>query len=151
VIVRLHVGLPAIITSTQGIIMSRIRCAAMLAVSVLILALGSGQALASQGSGGGGSSGGGGGTTPPPATAPAVSLSPSTVAFGAQAVGTTSPAQTITLTNTGTGSLFINGVFSAGLDQLDFNRTNDLCVGSPVAPGASCTIAIAFNATARRR
>jgi hypothetical protein len=138
--------------------MLRIRFAALLAVSVLILALGGGQALASQGSGGGsggggsgggGSGGGGGVTTPPaPAPAPSVSLSPSPVIFGSQAVGTTSVAQTVKLTNTGTTSLFINGVFSAGADQLDFNRTNDLCVGSSVAAGASCTIAIVFNPTA---
>ena len=129
--------------------MFRTRFAAALAVSVLSLAAGAGQALASNGSGGGGS-GGGGGTTapPPPATAPAASLSPSTVTYGPQAVGTTSPAQTVTLTNTGTASLFINGVSSGGVDQLDFTRTDDQCVGMPVAVGASCTIAIAFNPTA---
>jgi hypothetical protein len=130
---------------------SLVRVGATLAVSVLVLAAGSGQALASQGSGGGGSGGGGGGgtiTPPPPATAPAVTLSPSTVTYGPQAVGTRSVSQTVTLTNTGTGSLFINGVSSAGLDQLDFTRTDDQCIGLPVAAGASCTIAIAFNPTA---
>jgi hypothetical protein len=77
-----------------------------------------------------------------------VSLSPSTLTYGAQPVGTTSASQTVTLTNTGTASLFINGVSSSGLDQLDFNRTNDQCVGMPVAVGASCTITIVFNPTA---
>jgi hypothetical protein len=134
--------------------MFRTRFAATLAVSVLFLAAGT-QALASQGSGGGGSggggaSGGGGGITtpPPPAPAPSVSLSSSTVAFGPQAIGTISPAKTVTLTNTGTGPLFINAVSSSGLDQLDFTRTDDQCIGVSVASGSSCTIAIAFNPTA---
>jgi hypothetical protein len=57
-------------------------------------------------------------------------------------------AQTVTLSNTGTASLFINGVSILGANQLDFNRTNDQCVGLSVAAGASCTIAIVFNPTA---
>jgi hypothetical protein len=57
-------------------------------------------------------------------------------------------AQTVTLTNTGTASLFINGMAQGGVDQLDFTRTNDQCVGTSVPAGASCTVAIAFNPTA---
>jgi hypothetical protein len=124
------------------------RFAATLIASAVLLMAGAGQALASHGGGG---SGGGGGTPitpPPPATAPAVSLTPSSVTYGPQEVGTTSPSQTVTLTNTGNASLFINGVSSSGLDQLDFNRTNDQCIGMPVAAGASCTITIVFNPTA---
>jgi hypothetical protein len=45
--------------------MSRTRSAAVLAVSVVVLMAGAGQALASQGGGGGGSSGGGGGGCAP--------------------------------------------------------------------------------------
>jgi hypothetical protein len=129
--------------------MFRTRFTVTLAVSVLFLIAGGGQAVASQGSGGGGSGGGGGVTaSPPPAPAPSVSLSPSTLAFGPQTVGTISLSRTVTLTNTGTGSLFINAVSSSGLDQLDFTRIDDQCIGMSVAPGASCTIAIAFNPTA---
>jgi hypothetical protein len=129
--------------------MFRIRFATVLAVFAVSLATGAGQALASHGGGAGGS--GGGGTPsppPPPPTAPAVSLSPSSVTYGSQAVGTTSTSQTVTLTNTGSASLFINAVASSGLDQLDFNRTNDQCVGTSVAVGGSCTITIVFNPTA---
>jgi hypothetical protein len=129
--------------------MFRIRFAATLAASAVFLAAGAGQALADGGSGGGSGGGGGGGTPPPPpVTAPSVSLSPSPVTYGPQAVGTTSVVQTVRLTNTGTTSLFINSVSILGANQLDFNRTNDLCVGSPVAAGASCTIAIVFNPVA---
>jgi hypothetical protein len=101
------------------------------------------------GGGSGGGSGAGGTTTPaPPATPPSVSLTPSTVSFGAQAVGTTSVAQIVTFTNTGAASQFINGVSILGADQLDFNRADDQCIGSAVAAGASCTITIVFNPTA---
>jgi hypothetical protein len=41
--------------------------------------------------------------------------------------------------------LFINGVSTTGLD---FNRTDDQCVGMPIAPGASSTITLVFNPTA---
>jgi hypothetical protein len=128
----------------KGKLVLRIRIAAALAVSATFLAAGAGQALASHG-------GGGGGVTtppPPPAGTPAVSLNPSPVTYGPQAVGTTSAAQTVTLTNTGTASLFINGVSVTGVNPLDFNRTNDQCVGLAVAAGASCTITLVFNPTA---
>jgi hypothetical protein len=141
--------------------MFRTRSVAVVAVLAVLLMAGAGQALASQGSGGGGGSGNGGGgsgngggggggqTTPaPPATAPSVSLSPSPLTFGPQAVGTTSLAQTVTVTNTGTAAQFINGVSILGADQLDFNRTDDQCIGSSVGAGASCTITIVFNPTA---
>jgi putative Ig domain-containing protein/ASPM-SPD-2-Hydin domain-containing protein len=137
----------------------------MLAMSALFLAAAGGQALASQGSGGGGSSGGGssssgggsgsgggGGGQPvpalPPVTAPSVSLSPSPVTFGPQAVGTTSVAQTVRLTNTGIAAQFINGVSIGGGAPLDFTRTDDECIGSAVAAGGSCTITIVFDPTA---
>jgi hypothetical protein len=135
--------------------MSRIRRAAMFAICTAMLVLSiTGSALADGGGGGsgsGGSGGGGGGTAPPPpppATAAGASLSPSSLTFGPQAVGTRSTDQIVRLTNTGTGSLFINAMGSGGLDQLDFTRTNDQCIGISVAPGASCTVAIAFNPTA---
>jgi hypothetical protein len=138
-----------------------IAIAAMLVTSLLFLTAATGQALASQGSGGGSSSGGGGsgggggggggGGQPapaPPVTAPSVSLSPSPLTFAPQAVGTTSVAQTVTLTNTGTASQFVNGVSIGGGAPLDFNRTDDQCIGSAVAAGGSCTITIVFNPTA---
>jgi hypothetical protein len=124
------------------------RIAATLVASAVFLAGGAGQALASHGGGGTGGGVAPPPPPPPPAAAPSVSLSPSPVTYGAQAVGSTSTAQTVTLTNTGTASLFINSVSILGANQLDFNRTNDQCVGVPVAAGASCTIAIVFNPTA---
>src|ERR1041384_6358318 len=69
-------------------------------------------AAGDHGSGGGG--GGGGGAArpppppPPPAGAPAVPSAPTSLPFAAQPIGTTSAPQSITVSNTGTGSLFIN-------------------------------------------
>jgi hypothetical protein len=66
--------------------------------------------------------------------APAVSLSASSLSFGAQTVSTTSPPQAITLTNTGTGALTPLTITTSG----DFAQTNN-CAGSvPVSdPGSS--------------
>jgi hypothetical protein len=107
-----------------------------LATALALLAALAGQALASHGGGGTVTT-----TPPPPTTAPAVSLSPSTVSYGPQALGTSSAPQTVTLTNTGTASLFINSMNQNGLD---FNVGNNFCVGSSVAPGASCTLDATF-------
>jgi hypothetical protein len=120
------------------------RVAAALAATAVLFASGATTALASRG-------GGGGGTTPPPpppAGAPAVSLSPSSVGYGPQEVGTASAPQTITLTNTGTASLFVNGMRQAGLDPLDFAETDDQCVGTSVPAGGTCTLTVIFKPTA---
>ncbi len=76
-------------------------------------------------------------STPPPG--PVVSLSASSLTFGFQLVGTTSSAQTITLSNTGTGPLTL----TATVFNRDFAQTNT-CGGS-VQAGASCTITVTFT------
>jgi hypothetical protein len=90
------------------------------------------------------SHGGGGGGTPAPAGTAAVSINPSAVDFGSQALGTTSAPRTITITDTGTASVFFNGTPQQGLD---FNRTSDDCVGIQIAPGAACTMTVVFAPT----
>ena len=119
---------------------SRSRIALILVVAVAALGVGTGQALASHGGGGGG----GTASPPPPTTAPAASLSPSALTFGSQELGTTSAPQTVTLTNTGTASLFINSTNWNSVDFLVPSDTN-LCIGASVAPGASCTIGVSFS------
>jgi hypothetical protein len=70
---------------------------------------------------------------------PAVNLSPGMLAFGDQAVGSTSAAKVVTLTNTGTTPLTITGIgVGAG-----FGQTNSC--GSSVAPLASCAISVTFT------
>ena len=76
-------------------------------------------------------------------SAPAASLSPTSLTFGSQTVGTTSAAQTITLSNTGNAALTISGIALTGADPGDFTQTNTC--GSSVAAGANCTISVTFK------
>jgi len=80
-------------------------------------------------------------------SAPAVSLSPTSLTFASQNTGTTSAAQTITATNTGTASLFFNNVAIGGADPLDFTIVDDQCIGTTLAVGASCTVSVTFSPT----
>jgi hypothetical protein len=70
------------------------------------------------------------------------------VAFASQDVGTTSAPQTITITDTGTAPLFFNAMVQGGVDPLDFGLSGDECVGTQIAPGASCTLTAVFTPTA---
>jgi hypothetical protein len=82
----------------------------------------------------GADSGGGGGGTPPASlsSAPAVTLTPTSLTFGAQEIGTTSAAQSVTVANTGTAPLFINSAATRGADPLDFTEVFDGCSGLSV-------------------
>jgi hypothetical protein len=71
--------------------------------------------------------------------APAVTLAPTSLTFGNQLLGTTSPAQTVTLTNSGTETLTITSIAISG----NFSQTNTC--GTSVAMGASCTISVTFK------
>jgi len=78
-------------------------------------------------------------------TSPEAILSPSTLAFATQTVGTSSAAQSVTLNNYSTVTLGITSVGFTGADPGDFAQTKTC--GSSVAPGASCTISITFKPT----
>jgi hypothetical protein len=67
------------------------------------------------------------------------------VSFANQNIGTTSAAQTLTLSNTGTAALSISGIAVTGSNAADFNATNSC--GTSVAVGASCTISVTFTPT----
>jgi hypothetical protein len=75
----------------------------------------------------------------------AVSLSPTSLNFGAIEAGQTSPAQNVTLTNTGNATLTITSITIGGTDPNDFHQTNNC--GSSVLAGAQCTIAVTFKPT----
>src|SRR6266545_4424507 len=78
--------------------------------------------------------------------APAVTLTPSSLSFGSQPVGTTSVAQMTTLTNSGTAPLTIDLVSVTGANAGDFSQTNT-CPVTPLtlAAGATCTISVKFT------
>src|ERR1041384_2733111 len=69
----------------------------------------------------------GGQATLAEAAAPAVTFSPTSLTFGAQDIGSTSAAQTVTVANTGTAPLFINSAATRGTNALDFTEVNDGC------------------------
>ncbi|MCU1310091.1 MAG: hypothetical protein JWO20_1216 [Candidatus Angelobacter sp.] len=76
-------------------------------------------------------------------TGTTVLLSPTSLTFPAQKTGTTSAAQTVTVTNKGTAALHVSSVSISGSS---FSQTNN-CVSASggVAPGASCAISIRFK------
>jgi hypothetical protein len=73
-------------------------------------------------------------------TGPVVSLSPSSVNFGDQVVGTVSPTEYITLTNTGNAPLTISSITLLGAAFLMKSKC-----GGTLAAGANCVIDVAFK------
>lgn len=75
--------------------------------------------------------------------APTVSLTPSKLAFPVQLVGTTSSAQTATLTNTGAVPVSISNIAASA----PFSETNNCPSSLPVS--GSCQIQVSFQPTAK--
>ena len=82
-------------------------------------------------------------------SAPAPSASPTTVTFGAQQVGTTSAAQTVTVSN-GAGATAALGLSAIGTGAgSDFAVSGGSCVpGNGIAAGGSCTVLVTFKPAA---
>jgi hypothetical protein len=74
---------------------------------------------------------------------PNVTLSPTSLSFTTQVVGTTSAAQSVTLTNLGTAAVSITSIKFTGADPGDFAQTNTC--GGTVGPGGNCTISVTFT------
>jgi len=72
-----------------------------------------------------------------------VGLSPASLAFGNQNVGTTSPPQPATLTNVGSSALPIKRIGINGANRRDFAQTNNC--GSSLPAGSSCQIQVTFT------
>ncbi len=92
------------------------------------------------------SCGGGGSMAADPISAAGFAVSPTTLTFGNQAVGTTSTTQTATLRNAGTATLNISSVQVTGPNASDFSATNSC--GSSLAPSAQCTFSVTLRPTA---
>jgi uncharacterized protein YycO len=90
---------------------------------------------------------------PPPARAAfRVDIQPRSLSFGSQPVGTTSPPQTVTVTNTGTEPIelphcFLGDCYIDGSDPGDFDTPMDCAAKSPLQPGQSCTERVTFTPT----
>ena len=72
-----------------------------------------------------------------------VDLTPITLAFGSETIGTTSAPQNATLSNVGTSSLSINGISITGTGAGSFAQTN--ACGSSLGAGKSCTVSVTFD------
>jgi hypothetical protein len=69
--------------------------------------------------------------------------------FGRIAVGTTAPAQSVTLTNVGSASLTIGGLTVEGANPGDFPGPTGTCTApSTLAPSESCMASLAFRPSA---
>jgi Alpha-1,3-glucanase catalytic domain D1/Alpha-1,3-glucanase catalytic domain D2/F5/8 type C domain/Abnormal spindle-like microcephaly-assoc'd, ASPM-SPD-2-Hydin/HYDIN/CFA65/VesB-like, Ig-like domain/Cep192 domain 4 len=83
-----------------------------------------------------GSGNGGGGTSSP------LTASPSSVSFGNETVGSTSSAQTVTVSNPNSSAASVSSVSVSGA----FSQTNTC--GTSIAAGGSCTVSVKFAPTA---
>lgn len=74
-----------------------------------------------------------------------VQISPKSLNFGQQQVGTSSSAKNIRVTNRGGKTITIAGITITGVDAGDYAEVN--ACGSTLGPGASCSIAVVFTPT----
>lgn len=72
-----------------------------------------------------------------------VTLSAASLAFGNQAVGTASPIQSVTVTNSGTTPLTFSSIVASG----DFFES-DTCTRAALQPGSNCIIQVVFAPSA---
>ena len=68
-----------------------------------------------------------------------LNASPSSLTFASTAVGATSAAQSVTVTNSGTVAATVSSIAATG----DFSQTNGC--GSSIGAGASCTVSVTFH------
>jgi hypothetical protein len=76
---------------------------------------------------------------------PILTVTPLTVAFGNRLVDTTSANRAITVSNTGTAAMTINGITLGGANPGQFRKTTTC--GATLASGATCTVRVKFAPT----
>jgi FtsP/CotA-like multicopper oxidase with cupredoxin domain len=77
---------------------------------------------------------------------PVAGVAPASLVFANTGVGSTSAAKTVTVTNTGLGTLAVGAVSFTGTNPGDFAQTNTC--GGAVPPNGSCTVSVTFKPTA---
>jgi len=77
---------------------------------------------------------------------PLVRITPGSIAFGGQLVGTTGAARSYTVTNVGSAALVASGTTVSGKNPSDFRVTSN-CAKAPVAPGGTCRVSVRFAPT----
>jgi hypothetical protein len=76
-----------------------------------------------------------------------VSLTPASLTFGKVRVGRQSAPASITIANSGNGTLQVGTAAVQGSNPSDFAIMSSTCA-APLAPGATCSIAVVFEPTA---
>jgi hypothetical protein len=79
-------------------------------------------------------------------TATLLRVSPSSLNFGGQRVGTKSKTQIVTATNAGSTAVQVSAVSVGGHDLNDFSETNT-CTAQTLQPGANCIASVTFDPT----
>lgn len=88
-----------------------------------------------------------GGTGGAMAMAPVAAIAPASVALAATAIGATSAAQNVTVSNTGTAALSLTAITLS--NSADFIIAGGTCsAGASVPAGSSCTVSLAFRPAA---
>jgi VCBS repeat protein/centrosomal CEP192-like protein/ASPM-SPD-2-Hydin domain-containing protein/FG-GAP repeat protein len=70
-------------------------------------------------------------------------VSPTSLNFGGERVGTKSASQMVTVTNDSGSSIVYNNPSLGGADSLDFTETNN-CTGVSIPPGGTCQVNVKF-------
>jgi hypothetical protein len=76
-----------------------------------------------------------------------LAVSPGALNFGVVKVGSTSPAQTVTITNVSTHGVQITGITTTGVNSTDYLLRNGC--GAGLQSGKSCQVKVAFKPTAK--
>lgn len=79
------------------------------------------------------------------AAAPNMTLDATLIDLGTQAVGRAGTPRTLTVGNAGAVNLVMSALTLRGLHAADIVRGGSCALGTPVAPGASCTVTLALN------
>jgi Abnormal spindle-like microcephaly-assoc'd, ASPM-SPD-2-Hydin len=81
-------------------------------------------------------------------SASTVIVAPASLTFAQQALGTTSPAQTVAVTNTGTAIVNFTSIAASGDFAVTGSTGNFCSTDGGISAGASCTIMVTFTPTA---
>jgi hypothetical protein len=84
-------------------------------------------------------------TAPSDKKAPTVQVSPTSLSFASQVIGTKSAVRTVMLTNAGTAKLRITAIAISGTNAADFTQTHNC--GRALAAGKTCLINLRFEPT----
>jgi hypothetical protein len=79
--------------------------------------------------------------------APAVTLTPTSLAFASTAVGSTTAAKVVTIKNSGTATLNLTSETITGTNPTSFIKSATTC-GTTLAAAASCTVSVEFKPAA---